>query len=194
MPALNSSDQGRGRCGGRRIVHAQAPAARGHRESYEGHSVFYAVRKMESMRGRDVVVVGGGDSALDWTLNLQPLAKSPDAHPPPRRFPRRAAFGREDALAGRRRKSPPVDRSGDATRTATARTLASVHVKTATGEETHPLHGAAAVLRADDEARARRGLGPQSSREPHSRRHGEIRDERRPAFSPSAISTPIRAS
>ena len=28
------------------------------------------------MRGRDVLIVGGGDSALDWTLNLQPVAKS----------------------------------------------------------------------------------------------------------------------
>jgi thioredoxin reductase (NADPH) len=28
------------------------------------------------MRGRDVVIVGGGDSALDWTLNLAPVAKS----------------------------------------------------------------------------------------------------------------------
>jgi thioredoxin reductase (NADPH) len=45
-------------------------------EQYEGTSVFYSVRKMESMRGRDVLIVGGGDSALDWTLNLQPVAKS----------------------------------------------------------------------------------------------------------------------
>ena len=44
-------------------------------DAYEGKSVFYAVRRMEEYRGRDIVIVGGGDSALDWTLNLQPLAK-----------------------------------------------------------------------------------------------------------------------
>jgi thioredoxin reductase (NADPH) len=31
---------------------------------------------MEDFRGHDLLIVGGGDSALDWTLNLQPLAKS----------------------------------------------------------------------------------------------------------------------
>jgi len=45
-------------------------------EAYEGSSVFYAVRKMEEFRGQDLMIVGGGDSALDWTLNLEPLAKS----------------------------------------------------------------------------------------------------------------------
>ncbi len=45
-------------------------------EAFEGTSVFYAVRRMEDFRGRDVLIVGGGDSALDWTLNLAPIAKS----------------------------------------------------------------------------------------------------------------------
>ncbi len=45
-------------------------------EAYENKSVFYAVRKMEDFRDQDVMIVGGGDSALDWTLNLQPIVKS----------------------------------------------------------------------------------------------------------------------
>ena len=45
-------------------------------EAYEGKSVFYSVRRMEDFRDHDVLIVGGGDSALDWTLNLQPLARS----------------------------------------------------------------------------------------------------------------------
>ncbi len=45
-------------------------------DAYEGSSVFYSVKKMETLRGKDILIVGGGDSALDWTINLQPLAKS----------------------------------------------------------------------------------------------------------------------
>lgn len=44
-------------------------------ESFEGQSVFYAVRKMEQFRDKNLVIAGGGDSALDWTINLQPIAK-----------------------------------------------------------------------------------------------------------------------
>lgn len=43
-------------------------------EAFEGTSVFYAVKKMEAFRGKNILIAGGGDSALDWTINLQPLA------------------------------------------------------------------------------------------------------------------------
>ena len=45
-------------------------------EAYEDTSVFYSVRRMEAFRDHDILIVGGGDSALDWTLSLQPIAKS----------------------------------------------------------------------------------------------------------------------
>jgi thioredoxin reductase (NADPH) len=45
-------------------------------EKYEGESVFYSVREMDRFKGRNVLVAGGGDSALDWVLNLQPRARS----------------------------------------------------------------------------------------------------------------------
>lgn len=44
-------------------------------DSYEGKSVFYAVRKMEQFKGKKILIAGGGDSALDWALNLYPIAK-----------------------------------------------------------------------------------------------------------------------
>jgi len=43
-------------------------------EAYEEKSVFYSVRKMDAFRGKRILIVGGGDSALDWTLNLAPIA------------------------------------------------------------------------------------------------------------------------
>lgn len=45
-------------------------------EGFEGKSVFYSVRRMQDFSETDLLIVGGGDSALDWTLNLQPLARS----------------------------------------------------------------------------------------------------------------------
>src|ERR1700691_4605454 len=43
-------------------------------EPYEGKTVHYAVRKMDAFRDKRILIVGGGDSALDWTLNLAPIA------------------------------------------------------------------------------------------------------------------------
>lgn len=45
-------------------------------EAYENTSIFYAVREREKFRDRKILILGGGDSALDWTLSLQPIASS----------------------------------------------------------------------------------------------------------------------
>ena len=45
-------------------------------EAYEDESVFYAVRKIERFRDKNVLIAGGGDSALDWFLALQDVAAS----------------------------------------------------------------------------------------------------------------------
>ena len=42
---------------------------------YEGKSVFYLVKRREDLRGKRVVIAGGGDSAVDWTLSLADVAE-----------------------------------------------------------------------------------------------------------------------
>ena len=44
-------------------------------ENFENNSVFYSIKNKEKYRDKDLVIVGGGDSALDWVLNLEPIAK-----------------------------------------------------------------------------------------------------------------------
>ncbi len=45
-------------------------------EAYEGRSVFYYVKRREDLRGRRVVIAGGGDSAVDWAIALSDVAAS----------------------------------------------------------------------------------------------------------------------
>jgi thioredoxin reductase (NADPH) len=45
-------------------------------ETYEGTSVFYHVAKRERLRGKQIVIAGGGDSAVDWALSLADVAAS----------------------------------------------------------------------------------------------------------------------
>ena len=50
----------------------ELPAARGR----QGNGVAYFVPSLEEYTDTDVVIVGGGDSAFDWALHLEPVARS----------------------------------------------------------------------------------------------------------------------
>lgn len=56
-------------------IQPKKPPLRG-LDAFEGKSVFYAVRNKADFAGLDIVIAGGGDSALDWALELAPRAKS----------------------------------------------------------------------------------------------------------------------
>ena len=43
---------------------------------WEGRGLTYVVRELAAHAGQDVVIVGGGDSAVDWALALQDIASS----------------------------------------------------------------------------------------------------------------------
>ncbi|MFD0784600.1 NAD(P)/FAD-dependent oxidoreductase [Micromonospora azadirachtae] len=45
-------------------------------EHFVGAGIVYFVPQPAELAGRDVLIVGGGDSAFDWALTLQPLARS----------------------------------------------------------------------------------------------------------------------
>ena len=45
-------------------------------EKFENKQLFYRVRDPEFFAGKNIVICGGGDSALDWTLNLVGKAES----------------------------------------------------------------------------------------------------------------------
>ncbi len=41
---------------------------------YEGNGLHYVIPKLEIFKGRRLLVVGGGDSAVDWALHLEEIA------------------------------------------------------------------------------------------------------------------------
>ena len=44
-------------------------------EQYEDKGIHYMVRDPETFRDKRILIAGGGDSALDWTIELQKIAK-----------------------------------------------------------------------------------------------------------------------
>jgi thioredoxin reductase (NADPH) len=44
-------------------------------EKYEGKSVFYSIKNKKDFADKKIVIAGGGDSAVDWALNLSEIAQ-----------------------------------------------------------------------------------------------------------------------
>ena len=44
-------------------------------EKFEGKSIFYAVKNKDEFKNKNISIFGGGDSALDWTLELSKFSK-----------------------------------------------------------------------------------------------------------------------
>lgn len=45
-------------------------------EQFEGRGLMYFVPRLEALRDLDVLIVGGGDSAFDWAMSLEGIARS----------------------------------------------------------------------------------------------------------------------
>lgn len=102
-------------------------------EQFEGSQIHYRVKSASDFHGRKLVIFGGGDSALDWTLDLAPKASSialVHRRPDFRGAPASAERVRALVAEGRLRFIEGLAHSLHAE----AGALRGVHVKDASGE------------------------------------------------------------
>lgn len=55
---------------------APRPLGVAHEANYAEHNLYYNVHQIEPFMGQNVVICGGGDSAVDWANMLEPVAAS----------------------------------------------------------------------------------------------------------------------
>ena len=165
-------------------------------EEFEGRNVHYRVRSAAEFEGRDLIICGGGDSALDWTVALCEKAKSLTL------LHRRAEFRaapatvsrmRELVAAGKMRvvEGNPLALLKDGDR------LQGLSIHTADGtSEGRTVHVAAEHILAFYGLHPKLGRSPSGVWSWRKRRSKWTRKSFKPACrgsSPSAISIPIRA-
>ena len=49
-------------------------------EKFEGKSLFYSVKDKKELKGKNISIFGGGDSALDWALELSKISRVTIVH------------------------------------------------------------------------------------------------------------------
>ena len=162
-------------------------------DAFENQQIFYRVQRAADFQGKHLVIFGGGDSALDWTLDLVDRAASLTlVHRRPEFRAAPASVAKMHALvaAGRMRFI-------EGTASAVAQVdgvLTGVSIKGTDGTvDRAGGRSRAGLLRPASQARARLPSGDWNWRSARSR---WIRRNSRPACrasSPWATSTPIRA-
>jgi thioredoxin reductase (NADPH) len=101
-------------------------------EPFEGSAILYRVKSASALEGKRLVIFGGGDSALDWTLALAPAARSltlVHRRPEFRAAPASVAKMRELVAAGRMRCFEALPHALLTEESA----LAGVHIRAADG-------------------------------------------------------------
>ena len=138
--------------------------------------MFYSVRRMDDFRDKDVLVVGGGNSALDWTLNLQPIARSltllhrrDDFRGAPHSVEQMRALVRDNKVALLIGQMGALEGDNGA--------LTAVTVKTKDGEVRYPCNRLLPFFGLTMKLGSGRQLGPQSRGEPDPRRYREVPDQ-----------------
>lgn len=107
-----------------------------------GRGLSYFVPALDAHAGQDVVIVGGGDSACDWALSLEPLARSVTL------VHRRAAFrAHEHTVAQLLASSVEVITDAEVTGAAGGERLDSIEITSkAHGTRTRPAQAVIAAL------------------------------------------------
>ncbi len=110
-------------------------------EAWLGRGLAYFVPTLDAHAGQDVVVVGGGDSACDWALGLEPIARSVTL------VHRRAAFrAHAHSVAQLRSSSVEIITDAEATAIHGSRYVESVDITGPGGTARRPAQAVIAAL------------------------------------------------
>ncbi len=145
-------------------------------DSFEGRQLHYRVKNAADFHGKELLILGGGDSALDWAIDFADKARVTLVH-------RRADFRGAPASAARVKELAAAGRirhfTGNVTCAAPFRRAA--HGRRAQADRRHAAEVAVrsdpGLLRPASKARADRRMGTRHRPEGDPGRYGKVSDE-----------------